>query len=160
MLRVADLNDLPFIYDFVINEVKNGHFSSRRPRFISNYFFKRGLARAILDKTYRDKDGSVLPAAVFIYEIEGQPVGFFSLIRRDYSTNEIWLLGVENRFRGQGLGKLLFATAEKTAKEIFQPQRGILVRSYMKSERMITILAQNGYTKFRSNSTESGVWMK
>ncbi|KHJ66374.1 hypothetical protein QU24_19665 [Pantoea rodasii] len=160
MLRVADINDLPFIYDFIINEAKNGHFSSRRPRCISNYLFKRGLARAILDRTYRDKDGSVLPAAVFIYETEGQPAGFFALIRRNYSTNEIWLLGVVSRFRGQGLGKLLFATAEKTAREIFQPQRGILVRSYMKSDRMITILAQNGYTKFRSNDTESGVWMK
>ncbi|CDK23942.1 hypothetical protein LA637_p2070 (plasmid) [Erwinia amylovora LA637] len=160
MLRVADINDLPFIYDFVINEVKNGHFSSSRPRFISNYLFRRGLAAAIVDKTYRDKDGSMLPAAVFIYEIEGQPAGFFSLIRRNYSTNEIWLLGVVNRFRGQGLGKLLFATAEKTANELYQPQRGVLVRSYMKSERMITILAQNGYTKFRSNNTKSGVWMK
>ena len=160
MLRAAGTHDVDFIYDFVISEARKGHFSDARPRLLKNFFFKRGLKKTIAGNVFRDITGKELPAGFFIYEENGQRAGFFSLIYRDDQITEIWLMGIIREGRGRGLGSQLLCLAENKARELYHPATMYFVRSYLRSESMISILEKNGYEKEKSGSLLSGVWTK
>lgn len=160
MLRAAGIQDVDFIYDFVIAEARKGHFSNARPRLLKNFFFKRGLKKTITEQVFRDINGKKLPAVFFIYEENGGRVGFFSLIYRDEEITEIWLMGINRTSRGRGLGSQLLSLAENKARELYHPATMFFVRSYLRSESMISMLERYGYVKVPSSKYESGEWVK
>jgi GNAT superfamily N-acetyltransferase len=52
---------------------------------------------------------------VFVLFLGGAPAGFFELDRRTESETELVHVGLDDQFRGRGLGKYLVATAVETA---------------------------------------------
>lgn len=160
MLRAAGIHDVEYVYNFVISEARNGHFSNDHPRFLKNFFFKRGLKKAIAENIFIDISGVKMPAAVFIYEENGSRAGFFSLVYRDEQITEIWLMGITKACRGRGLGSQLLCQAENKARELYHPLTMYFVRSYLRSESMIAVLERHGYEKAASGKNDSGEWMK
>lgn len=158
MIRTADKNDIKFIYEFTVREARNGHFCNKSPRLLRNFFFKRTLRKAVTERSYRDIDGNIHPATVYIYEANGRNAGFFALIQREHGVFEIWLLGLLSQFRGKGVGDWLFSEAEKYATGN-HPRVGLLVRTYTRSEAMLFLLKKHGYEKY-SGDSYSGVYIK
>lgn len=103
MLRRAAIEDLNFIYSHVLREVNSGHFDSHLLNGVTRFFFKRLLRRVLVKQQNRKGE----PSYFYMFEVEGVPAGFSSLVYHADGPCELWLVIVVDQCRGRGLGKQL-----------------------------------------------------
>ncbi|MCX7175583.1 MAG: GNAT family N-acetyltransferase [Proteobacteria bacterium] len=113
VLGESRLSDIAPIFNLIQNGSLNGHFSNlyTRPRYMAGL----GIQLFSLCKNGRIKlpDGTWHQAKMKVLRVGGDFAGFV-ILRHDAhqpAESEIYMCGLENDFRGQGLGEWLLGAA-------------------------------------------------
>ena len=97
----------------------------------------------------KDKD-----KVIFLAKMDDKIIGDSISFKRGNSFY-IWILGVDKKYRGKGIGNLLLEKNEKFAKE--NSYESVSVKVYNVSDSMQSILNKRGYKmiKIEENKTDS-----
>jgi RimJ/RimL family protein N-acetyltransferase len=140
MCRNANIGDLEFIYNLIIDGSKNKNFVEE---YYKNSDAARGLKielLSILTNKIR-VNGNI--AYGIIYEHQGKPIGFVIMSSIDKNKgNEIYMASIEYAFRGKGFGKKML---NEITKQVEGKNLVLLARCNEYSESMYQILLKLGF---------------
>lgn len=140
MHRNANIGDLDFIYEMVMDGAKYGYFNRKFQELTAAANGLRLELTSILKNQVRPNG---LQAYGITYEYEGRPIGFVLMSAGEQNKgNELWMAAIHPDFREKGHGR-------KMVKGVLEQFKGrnlmLFARCAPESERMYQLLLNNGF---------------
>lgn len=145
MLRAANIGDLDFIFNLIIDGAKEGHFNQE---LYTSDEAKRGFRIELMSILEKQVRLGGLRAYGSVYEIKGKRVGFLLISSGPGNKgNELWMASVDPEYRGKGHGKtmMLYVINQFSGKNLI-----LFARCAPKSEVMYQLLTNNGFKLFET----------
>lgn len=140
MLRHAELKDLTFIYQLIMDGSKHGYFNRE-------YQEKEAAADGLLVElelmiTKNIRVNNIIAQAI-VYEHLNKPIGFVLLSGGpDNKGNELYMASVAEGYRGKGHGKKMITGVLDQFKG---KNKMLFARCAQESETMYQLLLKNGF---------------
>ncbi|WP_440216647.1 GNAT family N-acetyltransferase [Chromobacterium piscinae] len=140
MMRNASSEDFQFIFNLVLAEAENEHFSRELLVPAAARGFEIELKSVLANRVRHNG----IQAYALIWEKNSKPIGFVIMSAgSDNKGNELWMSALSPEHRGNGEGK-------KMVSEILRQFKGknlaLFARCAPESEAMFHILKTNGFT--------------
>ena len=140
MHRDANIGDLDFIYDLIMNGAKQGFFNRKFQQLPAAAHGLRLEISLILESRIRPNG---LKASGIIYQHKGQPIGFVLMSAGEKNKgNELWMVAIHKDFQKKGYGK-------KMVQGVLDKFKGLnlmlFARCSPESEKMYQLLLKNGF---------------
>ena len=143
MHRNANIHDLNFIYDLIMDGAKHGYFNRQYQTTIGASNGLKVELESIL-KNKKKYDGQTAYGVIF--EHNGSPAGFVIMSAVENNKgNELWMAAVTPRLRGKGIGKKMIQgiTQQFSGKNLM-----LMARCAPESETMFQLLLKSGFEHF------------
>lgn len=140
MHRYANINDLEFIYELILEGSSYGYFNRKYKEYKEA---ANGLMLELMLILTEKKRINGLVSYALIYEFYGNPIGFVIMSAvEENKGNELWMVAIDKKFRNQGHGK-------KMILGILEQFKGknltLIARCATESEIMYQLLLKNGF---------------
>ncbi len=147
-LLQADLSDLEFICDLMLEETRAGHFAPRHMDPNAPELFRENLRSIITHGRHLDQN---LRAQAIVVEEDGQRVGFviMSEMFEGRGGNELAAIVVAKAFRGRGYGSRILDEVLGR----WLPHAEVHVQCLPASETLYRMLLARGFEHFDTTDT-------
>ena len=140
MHRDANIGDLDFIYELIMDGAKQGFFNRKFQQLPAIAYGLRIEISLILKNGIRPNG---LKANGIIYEYQGQPIGFVLMSAGENNEgNELWMVAIHKDFQEKGYGK-------KMVQGVLDKFKGLnlmlFARCSPESEKMYQLLLKNEF---------------
>lgn len=140
MHRNANINDLGFIYELIMDGAKHGYFNRKFQEIPAAANGLRLELTSILTSQVRPNG---LRAYGVIYEYQNEPIGFVLMSAGEENKgNELWMAAIHPDFRGKGHGKKMI---QGILEQFKRRNLMLFARCAPESERMFQLLLKNGF---------------
>lgn len=147
MMRNADPHDLDFIFDLVIAEAEEGHFTKELLGSTEKRGFRLELI-SVLGRLIRI-DGT--RAFGLVWTHAGKSIGFVLMSAGpDNKGNELWMAAISPEQRKAGQGRAMISTVLEQFKG---KNLKLFARCHSESEAMFHILASSGFNHIATGET-------
>ena len=140
MLRHAEIKDLEFIYDLIMDGSKHGYFNKL---YYKSNEASNGLKIELISILSKRVRINGLMSYGVIYEKNSKPIGFTIMSTVENNKgNEIYMSSIDNNYRKEGYGKNMI---QGILEQFKGKNLTLLARCSNESEIMFQLLSKNGF---------------
>jgi hypothetical protein len=148
--QLATLSDSNIIFDMIITEAKNGHFSIAYTFATSHNSLKHQINETIKSKKC-PFNGITYNSDMYVSIDNGKTIAFSWVLKKSPTEVELYLMAAKLEKRGQGIGRIM--TEESINK--FVKGTKFTVRLYKASKIMLKIVKNIGFKMAAKQAVET-----